>query len=69
MERRRVHDGSRKTLRVSRDAHLIGTRVGIAVARTIRRLPTSEHEESRLVVPECAHLLPVFQLKQQLATH
>ena len=26
------------------NAHLIGTRVGIAVARTIRRLPASERE-------------------------
>ena len=28
------------------NAHLIGTRVGIVVARTIRRLPASEREES-----------------------
>ena len=32
------------------NAHLIGTRVGIVVARTIRRLPTSEREDSNLVV-------------------
>ena len=32
------------------NAHLIGTRVNIVVARTIRRLPTSEREESTLVV-------------------
>ena len=32
------------------DAHLIGTRVGIVVARTIRRLPASEREDSNLVV-------------------
>ena len=32
------------------NAHLIGTRVGIVVARTIRRLLTSEREESSLVV-------------------
>ena len=31
------------------NAHLIGTRVGIVVARTIRRLPTSEREDSNLV--------------------
>ena len=31
------------------NAHLIGTRVGIVVARTIRRLPTSEREDSSLV--------------------
>ena len=32
------------------NAHLIGTRVGIVVARTIRRLPASEREDSNLVV-------------------
>ena len=32
------------------NAHLIGTRVGIVVAHTIRRLPTSEREDSNLVV-------------------
>ena len=32
------------------NAHLIGTRVGIIVARTIRRLPASEREDSNLVV-------------------
>ena len=32
------------------NAHPIGTRVGIVVARTIRRLPTSEREDSNLVV-------------------
>ena len=32
------------------NAHLIGTRVGIVVARTIRRLPTSKREDSNLVV-------------------
>ena len=32
------------------NAHLIGTRVGIVVARTIRRLPTSEREDSSLMV-------------------
>ena len=32
------------------NANLIGTRVGIIVARTIRRLPTSEREDSHLVV-------------------
>ena len=32
------------------NAHLIGTRLGIVVARTIRRLPTSERQESSLVV-------------------
>ena len=32
------------------NAHLIGTRVGIVVARTIRRLLASEREESNLVV-------------------
>ena len=32
------------------NAHLMGTRVGIVVARTIRRLPTSEREDSNLVV-------------------
>ena len=32
------------------NAHLIGTRVGIVVARTIRRLPTSVREDSNLVV-------------------
>ena len=31
------------------NAHLFGTRVGIVAARTIRRLPTSEREESSLV--------------------
>ena len=31
-------------------AHLIGTREGIVVARTIRRLPASEREDSNLVV-------------------
>ena len=31
------------------NAHLIGTRVGIVVARKIRRLPTSEREDSNLV--------------------
>ena len=31
------------------NAHLIGTRVGIVVARTIRRLPASEREDSNLV--------------------
>ena len=31
-------------------AHHIGTRVGIVVARTIRRVPTSEREESSLLV-------------------
>ena len=33
----------------SSNAHLFGTRVGIVAARTIRRLPTSEREESSLV--------------------
>ena len=32
------------------NAHLIGTRVGIVVARTIRRLLASEREDSNLVV-------------------
>ena len=32
------------------NAHLIGTRVGIVVARTIRRLPALEREDSNLVV-------------------
>ena len=32
------------------NAHFVGTRVGIVVARTIRRLPSSEREESRSVV-------------------
>ena len=32
------------------NAHFIGTRVGIVVARTIRRLPASEREDSNLVV-------------------
>ena len=32
------------------NAHLIGTRAGIVVARTIRRLPASEREDSNLVV-------------------
>ena len=32
------------------NAHLIGTRVGIVVARTIRHLPASEREDSNLVV-------------------
>ena len=32
------------------NAHLIGTRVGIVVARTIRRLAASEREDSNLVV-------------------
>ena len=32
------------------NAHLIGTRLGIGVARTIRRLPASEREEASLVV-------------------
>ena len=32
------------------NAHLIRTRVGIVVARTIRRLPASEREDSNLVV-------------------
>ena len=32
------------------NAHLIGTRLGIVVARTIRRLPASKREESNLVV-------------------
>ena len=32
------------------NAHLIGTRVGIVVARTIRRLAASEREEANLVV-------------------
>ena len=32
------------------NAHLIGTRVGIAVAYTVRRLPASEREDSNLVV-------------------
>ena len=32
------------------NAHLIGTRVGIVVPRTIRRLPTPEGEDSNLVV-------------------
>ena len=35
------------------NAHLIGTRVGIAVARTIRRLRASEREDSNLVVTRC----------------
>ena len=34
----------------TRNAHFIGTRVGIVVARTIRRLSTSEREDSNLVV-------------------
>ena len=33
------------------NAHLIGTRVGIVVARTIRRLPTSEREEAMRSTP------------------
>ena len=32
------------------NAHLIGTRVGIVVARTIRHLPASEREDANLVV-------------------
>ena len=32
------------------NAHLIGARMGIVVARTIRRLPASEREEASLVV-------------------
>ena len=32
------------------NAHLIGTRLGIVVARTIRRLPASEREEASLVM-------------------
>ena len=32
------------------NAHLIGTRVGIVVARSVRRLPPSEREDSNLVV-------------------
>ena len=32
------------------NADFIGTRVGIVVARTIRRLPASEREDSNLVV-------------------
>ena len=32
------------------NAHLMGTRVGIVVARSVRRLPTSEREESISVV-------------------
>ena len=32
------------------NAHLVGTRVGIVVARTIRRPPTSEREDSNVVV-------------------
>ena len=32
------------------NAHLIGTRVGVVVARTTRRLPASEREDSNLVV-------------------
>ena len=31
------------------NVHLIGTRVGIVVARTVRRLPASEREDSNLV--------------------
>ena len=31
------------------NAHLVGTRVGIVVTRTIRRLPTSERQDSNLV--------------------
>ena len=51
------------------NAHLIGTRVGIVVARTIRRLPASEREDSNLVVAMRAHLLPDDQLMRQLVTH
>ena len=42
---RRRKDGVCTTVR-----HLIGTRVGTVVARTIRRLPTSEREDSSVVV-------------------
>ena len=37
------------------NAHFIGTRVGIVVARTIRRLPASEREDSNLVVAMRGH--------------
>ena len=37
------------------NAHLIGARVGIVVARTIPRLPASEREDSNLVVAMRGH--------------
>ena len=38
------------------NAHLLGTRLGIVVARTIRRLPTAEREESSVSGGhDCAH--------------
>ena len=42
--------GSCGKLQPAKNAHLMGTRVGIVVARTIRRLSASEREDSNLVV-------------------
>ena len=51
------------------NAHFIGTRLGIVVARTIRRLPASEREEASLVVAMRAHLMQDDQQTWVLATH
>ena len=47
------------------NAHLLGTRLGIVVARTIRRLPTAESEESSSVVAMTAHTVTRHALEQK----